>query len=70
MAEQNGSNGRRQHLLFLWTPSGYLLRELDGDPPEVGHEFEDAGRMLVVTKVGASPLPGDQRRCAYSVGRD
>ncbi len=70
MAEENGSYGRLQHLLFVWSPNGYTLREIDGDAPEIGHEFEDDGRTLVVTKVGASPLPGDSRPCAYSVGRD
>ena len=58
------------HLLFVWSPTGYTLREGDGDPPSVGHEFEEGGRTLVVTKIGASPLPGDTRPCAYSVGKD
>ena len=57
------------YLLFVWSPSGYSLREIDGDPPQVGHEFEDDGRRLVVNKIGASPLPGDTRPCAYSVGK-
>ena len=69
MHEENGST-RRHYLLFVWSPNGYSLREVDGDPPEVGHEFEDDGRTLVVSKVGASPLPNDGRRCAYSLGRD
>jgi hypothetical protein len=70
MAGENGSNGRRRYLLFVWSPNGYLLREAEGEPPPVGHEFEDEGRALVVTKVGPSPLPGDRRPCAYSAGRD
>jgi hypothetical protein len=34
--------------------------------PTVGEvlEEEDVGRM-VVTRIGPSPLPGDDRRCAY-----
>ena len=60
--------GRSGHLLFVWSPTGYTLQERDGAPPPVGHEFDDGGRRLVVTKVGASPLPDDDRPCAYSVG--
>jgi hypothetical protein len=56
------------HVLFVWSPAGYSLREEPGEPPAVGHVFEDAGRTLVVTKIGASPLPGDRRPCAFSVG--
>jgi hypothetical protein len=53
------------YLLFVSKPSGYELRERDGDPPAVGDEVaEDAVRMTV-TKVASSPLPGDSRRCAY-----
>lgn len=53
------------YLLFLWKPSGYELRERDGDPPAVGEEIEEDGTMLRVTKVAPSPLPRDDRRCAY-----
>lgn len=65
MADGNGSGW----LLFVWSPGGYTLREMDGDLPAVGHEFEDGERTLVVSKIGASPLPGDSRRCAFSVGK-
>jgi hypothetical protein len=68
MPEQNGS-GRRSYLLFLWSPTGYTLREVDGETPEIGQDVEDGDRTLVVTKVGSSPLPGDTRRCAYSMGK-
>jgi hypothetical protein len=57
------------HLLMVWSPAGYTLREMPGDPPPPGHEFEDDGRTLVINKVGASPLPGDRRACAFSVGK-
>ena len=46
------------YLLFVWSPAGYSLRELDGELPHVGEEFDEDGRMLVVNKIGASPLPG------------
>lgn len=57
------------YLLFVWSPTGYTLRELEGDPPHVGHEFEDGELKLVVNKIGASPLPGDTRTCVFSVGK-
>jgi len=57
------------YVLFVWSPAGYTLRELEGDPPQLGDEIEDDGRTLVVNKIGASPLPGDTRTCVYSVGK-
>jgi len=53
------------YLLFIWKPSGYELREENGEPPEVGDEVEDGDGKLRVTKVTASPLPNDPRMCAY-----
>ena len=57
------------YVLFVWSPAGYTLREIEGDPPHVGDELDDNGHTLVVSKLGASPLPGDDRTCAYSVGK-
>ena len=65
MAEQNGG-GARGYVLFVWSPSGYTLREQSGEPPRVGEELVDG---LVVTKVGTSPMPGDSRPCVYSIGK-
>jgi hypothetical protein len=56
------------YLLFVWSPTGYQLRELEGEPPPVGQELEEDGKRLVVTKIGTSPLPSDPRACVYSVG--
>jgi len=56
------------HLLFVWKTSGYELREQHGDAPAVGAEVEQDGQTMRVTKVGASPLPGDDRPCAYLQG--
>ena len=53
------------YLVFVWRPSGYELREHDGDPPSVGDELEEDGKRMSVVKVATSPLPGDGRRCAY-----
>jgi hypothetical protein len=65
MTEDNGSKPRG-YLLFVWSPTGYTLRELDGEPPDVGADVEDG---LVVSKVGSSPYPRDTRVCVYSMGK-
>ena len=57
------------HLLFVWSPAGYTLREEWGELPQVGFEFDEGDRKLVVSKIGVSPLPGDKRACAFSIGR-
>jgi hypothetical protein len=54
------------YLLFVWTTSGWVLREQDGEPPAVGEQLEEGGSRLTVSKVGRSPLPGDLRRCVYT----
>ena len=65
-ANGNGS----AYVLFVWSPAGYRLAERQGQPPLLGEELEEDGQTLVITKVGASPLPGDSRACAYSVGKN
>jgi hypothetical protein len=59
MADKSG------HLLFIWKPSGYELREAEGEAPAVGAEVEQDEKKLRVTKVAPSPLPNDARQCAY-----
>ena len=54
-----------KYLLFVWKPTGYELREADGDVPGVGSEVEQDEKKLRVTKVAPSPLPGDERVCVY-----
>jgi len=53
------------YLVFIVKPSGYELHEREGDPPQVGEQIEDGEQRYWVSKVAASPLPGDGRRCAY-----
>jgi hypothetical protein len=53
------------YLVFLWRPSGYELVEREGDPPSVGDVVDGDGSQMTVVKVVGSPLPGDDRRCAY-----
>ena len=54
-----------QYLLFLSKPSGYELGEREGEPPAAGTELEDGEGRFLVSKVAPSPLPGDERPCAY-----
>jgi hypothetical protein len=53
------------YLLFISKPTGYELREREGDLPGVGEEIQEDGAQMRVSKIGPSPLPGDRRRCAY-----
>ena len=61
-AEAEGQPG---HVLFVWSPSGYELLARAGEPPPLGSEVGVRGGLRVVTKIGASPLPGDRRPCAF-----
>jgi hypothetical protein len=54
-----------KYLLFIWKATGYELRERDGEIPSVGSVVEDEDGRMMVTRIGPSPLPGDDRRCAY-----
>ena len=54
-----------RHLLFIWKTSGYELLEREGEPPVPGSDVEEAEGRYVVSKLGPSPLPGDDRVCAY-----
>jgi hypothetical protein len=53
------------HLLFVWTPAGYALHEGHGETPAPGVRVAVNGGEYSVAKVARSPLPGDERRCAY-----
>ena len=54
-----------KHLLFVTKSTGYELVERDGDPPALGESVEVEDLSFTVTKVGPSPLPQDERACAY-----
>ncbi len=45
----------------------YHLVELEPTPLAAGLELDVGDQSFVVARVGASPLPGDARRCAYLV---
>lgn len=54
-----------KYLLFVWKPTGYELREREGELPAVGAVLDEEEGHMLVTRIGPSPLPGDDRRCAY-----
>jgi hypothetical protein len=53
------------YLVFVGTPNGYVLQKAWGDVPFVGGRVVVEGVEHVVAKLGRSPLPADDRRCAY-----
>jgi hypothetical protein len=58
----------QDYLVFVPTPQGYLLVTRSGKTPEAGDrvELDDSPDVrFFVTKVAASPLPGDERVCVY-----
>ena len=54
-----------RYLAFVPSHAGYRLMELDGGVPAAGQRIEVGDHAYVVTKLGRSPLPLDDRRCAY-----
>ena len=56
-----------RHLLFISTSAGYSLVEREGPPPAPGERLElpEQAMSFFVLKLGASPLPNDDRGCAY-----
>jgi hypothetical protein len=62
-----GGNGPPRHLRFISTPDGYTLTEAEGRPPSPGSTVDVSEQLgpLLVTRLGPSPLPNDDRVCAY-----
>ena len=56
-----------RYLLFISKPTGYELAEREGEPPSPGSEIEleDGRGRFLVSKIAPSPLPQDERLCAY-----
>ena len=66
--EVNEQRGEPEgHVLFVPSSSGYELVERNGMTPSTGERIELDGRegSYAVTRVVRSPLPDDERRCAY-----
>jgi hypothetical protein len=65
LLERAVSAAATTHLVFAPAPGGYALEALEGEVPGRGDRIVVAGRECIVAKLGPSPLPGDDRRCAY-----
>jgi flavin reductase (DIM6/NTAB) family NADH-FMN oxidoreductase RutF len=65
MKSRGSSAERGEHLVFLWSSSGYALEVRFGAPPATGATIENGTGRYRVAKTGRSPLPGDSRICAY-----
>ena len=56
------------HLIFVPAARGYGLEERSGAAPRRGARLELGERgSFVVNRVGSSPLPRDERDCAYLI---
>ena len=53
------------HVLFAPFPEGYRLVGSDRPCPHPGEVVDAEGRSFVVARVGRSPLPTDDRSCAF-----
>lgn len=56
------------HLRFVLEGGVYRIETHEGPPPAIGDRLELAARSFRVVKLGHSPLPNDERRCAYLLG--
>ena len=56
-----------KHILFVSRPTGYELVEREGDPPAPGTfvDLDENSARYEVVKIAPSPLPQDDRPCAY-----
>ena len=66
-ARTSSDESANGYLLLIPTPHGYDLLEQDGCAPAVLDDVSLPGGdgVFFVSKVGASPLPGDDRVCAF-----
>ena len=56
------------HLIFVPAPRGYGLEERAGVAPGRGARVDLGERgSFLVTRVGSSPMPRDERDCAYLI---
>jgi len=65
VAPQEPARPELGHVLFVPTDDGYELLERGGGAPGVGEVVEVGDANWVVAKIGPSPLPYDERPCAF-----
>lgn len=64
-ATRTGDGG---YVLLVPREDGPELIECDGDPPGVGQSVGVGDESWLVTKIGRSPLPFDERGCVFLAG--
>jgi hypothetical protein len=57
------------HVVFVPTPSRYLVLERQGPPPQPGDALDLVEGSFVVGKIGRAPFPGERRPCAFLLVR-
>ena len=53
------------HLRLVPQSAGYALSESAGPPPRAGERVDVDDKRFRVARVGRSPLPSDERPCAF-----
>jgi hypothetical protein len=56
------------HLRYVLAGAAYRIDVHEGPVPAIGERIDLDEHWFRVVKVAASPLPGDERRCAYLLG--
>ena len=56
------------HLRYVLAGAAYRIDAHEGPVPAIGERIDLDERSFRVVKVAASPLPCDERRCAYLLG--
>lgn len=51
------------HTQLICRPTGYAIREVDGDAPRCGETAWIDGEPFMASRIVRSPLPGDARHC-------
>ena len=68
LARSLEEGGQTAYVAFVTTDEGYRVVDCEGAPPFLGQVIElpgHEGTMLRVARLGRSPLPFDDRPCAY-----
>lgn len=70
VAKEGSSPETSRHLVFFPVPGqGYVLLERQGPPPAAGDVVDlsahGGSALASITKLGGSPMPGLDLRCAY-----
>jgi hypothetical protein len=65
LSQTSDPDDSRGHIRFLSLPEGYRLAVSDEPCARPGERIEVDGVAFVVSRIGRSPLPGDDRPCVF-----